>query len=250
MASSLPCGGSATAPPPPRTSIRRPLKLSLIHPPVTKDETPAMVTISRRSSLLLPFPFFFSSSSSVAASSPPLEPYNDSAQGFTLLRPSSWIQVEKAGATALFEEGKGSNSIGVVVNPVRLASLKDFGTPEFVADKLIRAERKKESTKDAELISVDERLGHSGLPIYEFEYQIDSTRGGMKRIFSAAFVSSRKLYLLNITYSDRPENPLDVSTRLVLEQILIDIGELFMLVNRYDNANSADSLRGPLEVGL
>lgn len=51
--------------------------------------------------------------------------------------------MEKAGATALFEEGKGSNSIGVVVNPVRLASLKDFGTPEFVADKLIRAERKK-----------------------------------------------------------------------------------------------------------
>lgn len=77
-----------------------------------------------------------------------------------------------------------------------------------------------ESTKDAELIRVDERLGHSGLPIYEFEYQVDSTRGGMKRIFSAAFVTSRKLYLLNITYSDRPENPLDNSTRLVLEQVL------------------------------
>lgn len=42
----------------------------------------------------------------------------------------------------------------------------------------------------------------------------------MKRIFSAAFVMSRKLYLLNITYSDRPENPLDNSTRLVLEQVL------------------------------
>ncbi|RWW12164.1 hypothetical protein GW17_00024176 [Ensete ventricosum] len=142
MASSLPCGGSATAPLPPPASVRRPLKLSPIHPPVTKDETPAVVTISRRGSLLLPFPFIFSSSSSsAAASSPSLEPYFDPAQGFTLLRPSSWIQ--KAGATALFEEGMGSNSIGVVVNPVRLASLKDFGTPEFVADKLIRAERKK-----------------------------------------------------------------------------------------------------------
>lgn len=51
--------------------------------------------------------------------------------------------MEKAGATALFEEGKGSNSIGVVVNPVRLSSLRDFGTPEFVADKLIQAERRK-----------------------------------------------------------------------------------------------------------
>ena len=53
-------------------------------------------------------------------------------------------QVEKAGATALFEEqGKGSNNIGVVVNPVRLSSLEDFGTPQFVADKLIQAERRK-----------------------------------------------------------------------------------------------------------
>lgn len=51
--------------------------------------------------------------------------------------------MEKAGATALFEEGKGRNNIGVVVSPVRLSSLKEFGTPEFVADKLIQAERKK-----------------------------------------------------------------------------------------------------------
>lgn len=51
--------------------------------------------------------------------------------------------MEKAGAKALFEEGKGSNSIGVVVNPVRLSSLKEFGTPEFVAEKLIQAESRK-----------------------------------------------------------------------------------------------------------
>lgn len=56
--------------------------------------------------------------------------------------------MEKAGATALFEEGKGGNSIGVVVNPVRLSSLRDFGTPEFVADKLIQAERRKVSSFD------------------------------------------------------------------------------------------------------
>lgn len=49
--------------------------------------------------------------------------------------------MEKAGATVLFEEGK--NSIGVVVSPVRLKNLKEFGTPEFVADKLIQAERRK-----------------------------------------------------------------------------------------------------------
>lgn len=72
----------------------------------------------------------------------------------------------------------------------------------------------------AEVLTVNERLGHAGIPVYEFQYAVDSTRGGMKRIFSAAFVASKKLYLLNITYSDRPENPLDGNTRTILEQIL------------------------------
>jgi len=54
--------------------------------------------------------------------------------------------VDKAGATVLFEEvNKGSNNIGVVVTPVRLASLGEFGSPQFVADKLIQAEKKKVS---------------------------------------------------------------------------------------------------------
>ena len=54
------------------------------------------------------------------------------------------LKVEKAGATALFEEeNKKANNVGVVVNPVRLRSLKDFGTPQFVAEKLIQAEKRK-----------------------------------------------------------------------------------------------------------
>lgn len=59
-----------------------------------------------------------------------------------------------------------------------------------------------------------------GLQVYEFEYVVDSTRGGMKRIFSAAFVNSKKLYLLNIVHADAPESPLDSHTRTLLEQVL------------------------------
>nr|POE99225.1 psbp domain-containing protein 2, chloroplastic [Quercus suber] len=92
-----------------------------------------------------------------------LQRYIDPKEGFTLLRPSSWIKVDKAGATVLFEEAnKGSNNVGVVVNPVRLTSLGEFGTPQFVAEKLIQAERRKESTNDAEVISVAERSGQGG----------------------------------------------------------------------------------------
>ncbi|GLT41548.1 hypothetical protein SLA2020_156040 [Shorea laevis] len=150
-----------------------------------------------------------------------LETYTDSKEGFTLLRPSSYIMVDKAGATVLFQEAKnGSNNVGVVVNPVRLTSLGEFGTPQFVAEKLVQAEKRKESTKDAEVIGVAERAGNGGLQVYEFEYKVDSTRGGMKRIFSAAFVASKKLYLLNIAHSDKAESPLDAHTRMMLEQVL------------------------------
>lgn len=56
--------------------------------------------------------------------------------------------------------------------------------------------------------------------MYEFEYKVDSTRGGMKRIFSAVFVASKKLYLLNIAHSDKQESPLDARTRVMLEEVL------------------------------
>lgn len=79
---------------------------------------------------------------------------------------------------------------------------------------------KQESTKDTEVVGVVERSGHGGLQVYEFEYIVDSTRGGMKRIFSAAFVTSKKLYLLNIAHSDTLENPLDTQTRVMLEEVL------------------------------
>ncbi|XP_058781339.1 psbP domain-containing protein 2, chloroplastic-like [Vicia villosa] len=150
-----------------------------------------------------------------------LQRFTDSKEGFTLLTPSSWTKVDKAGATVLFQDpNTGSNNIGVVVNPVRLSTLPDFGTPQFVADKLLQAERRKESTNEAEVITVEERSGKGGLQVYEFEYKIDSTRGGIKRIFTAAFVASRKLYLLNIVHSDNPESPLDPDKRLMLEQVL------------------------------
>ncbi|KAF3439274.1 hypothetical protein FNV43_RR17550 [Rhamnella rubrinervis] len=165
--------------------------------------------------------FFTNFSCAISAEELELERYTDSNEGFTLLMPSSWIKIDKAGATVLFEEeNKGSNNVGVVVSPVRLKTLGEFGTPQFVADKLIQAERRKESTKEAEVIGVAERVGQGGLQVYEFEYKVDSTRGGMKRIFSAAFVASKKLYLLNISHTDKPESPLDTHTRLILEQVL------------------------------
>lgn len=155
-----------------------------------------------------------------------LERYTDDKENFTLLRPSTWAKVDKAGANVLFQDmmNKGSNNVGVVVSPVRISKLEEFGSPEFVAEKLIEAEKKKESTKSAEVVAVGERVGEGGVEVYEVEYKVDSTRGGMKRVFSAAFVASKKLYLLNISHSDGLENPMGYGTRMVLEKVLHSFG--------------------------
>lgn len=53
-------------------------------------------------------------------------------------------KVEKPGAVVLFEDPeKKSNTIGVVVNPVRIRSLTDFGSLDDVAVRVINAEKKK-----------------------------------------------------------------------------------------------------------
>eukprot|EP00249_Psilotum_nudum_P014127 c24683_g1_i2 orf=541-1143(-) len=75
-----------------------------------------------------------------------LELYMDEKEGFVFQRPVNWTKVQKAGASVLFEDPKSKdNSIGVVVNPVRITSLKDFGSPDTVANKLLQAEMKKVS---------------------------------------------------------------------------------------------------------
>ncbi|KAF6134694.1 hypothetical protein GIB67_002095, partial [Kingdonia uniflora] len=107
--------------------------------------------------------------------------------------------VETSGATTIFEEvNKGSNNVGAVVVPVRLFFLSEFENSQFVLDKIIQAEKCKESTKETEVIGATEKLGKGGVQVYEFDYKLDSIRGGMKRIFYVAFVDSKKLYLLNI----------------------------------------------------
>ncbi|GER39917.1 PsbP domain-containing protein 2 [Striga asiatica] len=172
-------------------------------------------------SLGQPLPRFLFFSKAMASQMLELDRYTDAKEGFTVLVPSSWVKVDKAGASVLFEEAKKkANSVGVVVSPTRISSVGEFGTPQFVADKLIQAERRKESTKEAEVILVSERQSQEGLQVFEFEYKVDSTRGGPKRVFSAAFVKSKRLYLLNITHSDGLDNPLSVETEMKLEQVM------------------------------
>jgi len=100
----------------------------------------------------------------------------------------------------LFEDpARRSTSVGVTVNPVRVRQIQDFGSLQQVGDKLLEAERAKESTKSAALLSQSQRELPSGATLYDYEYDLDSTRG-RKRILNTVTIFNGQLYILNAAY--------------------------------------------------
>lgn len=122
---------------------------------------------------------------------------------------------------------KKSSTVGVTVNPIKIAGLEQFGDVETVRKRLINTEKQKvssaltcelflalyipaafckntyqlqcclqESTKDVTLISESSRKGKSGTLIYDIEYELDSTRG-RKRILSTVGIAKKKLFIVN-----------------------------------------------------
>ncbi|EFJ29374.1 hypothetical protein SELMODRAFT_91861 [Selaginella moellendorffii] len=150
-----------------------------------------------------------------------LVPYEDERNGFAFSRPEEWTKVDKYGATVLFEDPtKKSNSVGVVVSPVRISSLEEFGSPQEVAIKLMEAERKKPSTNAVELVSIDSRRmlipGGASATVYEIEYKLDSTRG-MKRVYSGVTIASRKLFIINVAVAEGANDTIDQETESALK---------------------------------
>ncbi|CAI5461667.1 unnamed protein product [Closterium sp. Yama58-4] len=149
-----------------------------------------------------------------------LRPYEDPTKRFAIRVPAAWEQRDKAGATALFAspERRG-DTLGVVVNPVRVRSLRDFGDIDLVATRLLDAERRKESTKSAEILSQRTKELAGGIPLYQIEYALASTRGS-KRILTAVTIADRKLYIVNIAVADSESEPVDLTTLGLLRRAL------------------------------
>ncbi|GJP84204.1 hypothetical protein CLOP_g14291 [Closterium sp. NIES-67] len=126
----------------------------------------------------------------------------------------------RRGATALFAdpERRGDN-LGVVVNPVRVRSLRDFGDIDLVATRLLDAERRKESTKSAEILSQRAKELPGGIPLYQIEYSLASTRGS-KRILTTVTIADRRLYIVNIAVADSQDEPVDLTTLGMLRRAL------------------------------
>ncbi|KAF9681822.1 hypothetical protein SADUNF_Sadunf05G0042500 [Salix dunnii] len=158
--------------------------------------------------------------------------YTDCKEGF---------KVDKAGTTALFEEAKKeSNGNGVVVTPFHfhlgVLNLWLTGCLECNlrlrfsinnVDRLLKFDASEWSLKARRLflwlrdqamllckcMNLNTRLTVLG-------------EGGMKRIFLAAFVSSKKLGVLNITHSDKTGSPLELIPERFWKKCLIDLMQL------------------------
>ena len=70
-----------------------------------------------------------------------------------------------------------------------------------------------------QLLNVTEKQAHGGVPLYQVEYKLDSSRG-VKRIFSAVTVAKKKLYILNVAFKDTSDMPLPLDTVSLLNQIV------------------------------
>ncbi|MEW5304151.1 MAG: hypothetical protein WDW36_006783 [Sanguina aurantia] len=149
--------------------------------------------------------------------------YRSSAHPYTFSVPSVWERVKKDGADVLYEDpSQRSTSLGVTVNNVRVASILDFGTLEAVGEKLLTAEKNKDSTMSIELVSSSSRTNDIGATLYDYEYEIDSTRG-RKRILNTVTIFGSKLFILNAAAKCSKEEDGGCSTLEAAGPTLLDL---------------------------
>ena len=138
--------------------------------------------------------------------------------GYEFITPPSVIKTSnKPLQTHLDEINLPTNTkgytYGVTVDPIRIKSLKDFGTPSEVAAKIVMAELKRDGVLDVTLgrdAKEDERVG-----AYDVEYISDGKRG-KKHFVTRSIVRDGKLFVLTVQV--KQENWVDLENE-VLEAV-------------------------------
>ena len=154
-----------------------------------------------------------------------LTSYSDASNNFRLTYPKDWTIEKKAGATALFKNPNVKYaSIGVTVTPVRIDSLKEFGSLDDIGQKLVQAESQKQTTvpggtfmeRQSECKSVDTKT-----TFYEYEYRLITTHGN-KRIYNYVGVKDKTLFIVNAQayeIEDGGESEADLKTRALYREV-------------------------------
>lgn len=129
------------------------------------------------------------------ATEEPLAVYNGSK--YTIRYPSTWELSSKAGADVLFKDTqrRGVN-LGISILPVRIESVQDYGTVDEVAEKILQTENAKDGNISSTLIKSDSLELASGSLAYDYQYEIQTTRG-TKRILSRVCIRNGELFVVN-----------------------------------------------------
>jgi hypothetical protein len=91
-------------------------------------------------------------------------------------------------------ESKSSILYGITVDPVRINSLTEFGTPEQVAARVVTAELNRDGIFEVTLDRANSYTDTNGQLYYTIDYISDGKRG-IKRFFTRTCISDGKLYV-------------------------------------------------------
>jgi len=121
----------------------------------------------------------------------------DEQYGFMLSYPDDWVPAPKPVKTHLSESILQSPikgvSLGVTVDPVKIASLRQFGSAEQVATRVLDTELTRDGVKDVLLRKVSAEEGEP--PYYLIEYLVESSRG--RKVYVCKYcIYQQRLYVL------------------------------------------------------
>lgn len=122
--------------------------------------------------------------------------------GYTVTPPPSFISSNKPLKTHLDEinfsppDIKGY-SLGITVDPVRISSIREFGSPEEVAARVVTAEVNRDGVFEVTLANDPREDASEGVGCYDIEYISDGKRG-KKRYVTRIYIKDGFLYVLTV----------------------------------------------------
>ena len=145
---------------------------------------------------------------------PPTEPYTrlpspgDKFQfGYSITPPPTFVPSNKPLKTHLDEinfspppSGAGGYTIGVTVDPVRINSMREFGSPGEVAARVVTAEVNRDGVFEVTLAKDPKEDDTTGG--YDIEYVSDGKRG-TKRFVTRVYVKDGYLYVLTVQSKEK-----------------------------------------------
>lgn len=118
---------------------------------------------------------------------------------YRLSYPSGWEPSGKPVKTHLHEALRAGDGIkvGVTVDPVKIESLEQFGTPEQTAERVLKVEEGRDGVKSVTLRVLRAESAEGAPTYYTIEYATLSSRG--KKLFCCKYcIASRRLYVLQV----------------------------------------------------